>query len=145
MAVLGPTTLEWVITLFGLLRAGFVVVTLSPRISAQAVANLMSETRCESIICANSLQILRTIDQVKNRIDVQAMPIMRRAWFDRPPVDGPPLSGNIDKFKEAEKTVIIMHSSGSTGLPKPIYTNHKRYTQSYQAVAGTKGFMTLPL
>ncbi|KAL8645201.1 MAG: hypothetical protein Q9210_006841, partial [Variospora velana] len=145
VALLGPTDIQWIVTFFGLLRAGFAVITLSPRISSQAVANLMSETDCASIICADSPQILRTIDQVKDQIKVQAVPLLRRASFDRPWIDGPPLTRDIDKAKEAERMVIIMHSSGSTGLPKPVYTNHKRYTQSFQTSAGTKDFMTLPL
>ncbi|KAI4149890.1 MAG: hypothetical protein L6R39_002393 [Caloplaca ligustica] len=79
VALLGPTTIEWVVTLFGLLRAGFAVVTLSPRISAQAVASLMSATHCESVICAVTPQTLRTLDQVKGRRDIQATPILSRA------------------------------------------------------------------
>ncbi|KAL8958002.1 MAG: hypothetical protein Q9193_004858, partial [Seirophora villosa] len=145
VALLGPTNIQWIATFYGLLRAGFVVLTLSPRISSQAVANLMSETHCASIVCADSPQILRTIDQVKDHISVQAVPLLRRAWFDRPPTDGPPLTRDIDKAKEAERTVVIMHSSGSTGLPKPIYVNHKWHTQPDQASVGTKDFTTLPL
>lgn len=145
VALLGPTNIQWIATFYGLLRAGFAVLTLSPRISSQAVANLMSETHCASIVCADSPQILRTIDQVKDSISVQAVPLLRRAWFDRPPTDGPPLTRDIDKAKEAERTVVIMHSSGSTGLPKPIYVNHKWHTQPGQASVGTKDFTTLPL
>ncbi|KAL8965587.1 MAG: hypothetical protein Q9197_006448, partial [Variospora fuerteventurae] len=145
VALLGPTDIQWIVTFFGLLRAGFAVVTLSPRLSSQAVANLMSETDCAAIICADSPQILRTIDQVTGQMKVQAVPLLRRAWFDRPWIDGPPLTRDIDKAKEAERMVIIMHSSGSTGFPKPVYTNHKRYTQLSLTLPGTKDFMTLPL
>ncbi|KAL8707032.1 MAG: hypothetical protein Q9225_007868, partial [Loekoesia sp. 1 TL-2023] len=141
----GPTNVEWLTTVFGLLRAGFAVVTLSPRISSQAVAKLMSETHCETVICADSFQLLRTIDRVKEELDVQMIPILRRTWFDRPSTGGPPLTRDIDKAKEAERMILIMHSSGSTSLPKPIYTNHKRYTQYNQISPGEKEFMTLPL
>ena len=121
------------------------MITLSPRISAQAITNLLSETHCEAVVCADSSQVLQKLDQVKKQMAVQATPMLRRIWFDRPAADDAHLHRDVDKAKEAERMVIIMHSSGSTGLPKPIYTNHKRYTQPYQAAQGTKDFMTLPL
>ncbi|KAL9602180.1 MAG: hypothetical protein Q9219_002044 [cf. Caloplaca sp. 3 TL-2023] len=145
VAVLGPTNIEWVTTVFALLRAGFAVVALSPRISAQAISNLLSETQCESIVCADSSQILQNLDQVREHKDVQTIPILSRNWFDRSSVGTFTPIRNIDRAREAERTVMIMHSSGSTGLPKPIYINHKRYTQFHQASSGTKEFMTLPL
>ncbi|KAL8933717.1 MAG: hypothetical protein Q9216_006236 [Gyalolechia sp. 2 TL-2023] len=145
VAILGPTNIEWVATVFGLLRAGFAVVTLSPRISAKAVMKLMSETHCESIICADSSLVLRTVDQVKEQASIQTVPILRRTWFDRPSVGVAPLTPVINKAKEAKRLVIIQHSSGSTGLPKPIYATHERCTQSYPGATGTKEFMTLPL
>lgn len=145
MAILGPTNIEWVTTIFGLLRAGFAVVTLSPRLSAKAVLNLMLETHCESIICADSPLVLSTVAQAKELSPMQTVPILRRTWFDRPPTGVAPLTRRINKAKEAERMVIIQHSSGSTGLPKPIYSSHKRCTGAYPPAPGTKEFITLPL
>ncbi|KAL8694896.1 MAG: hypothetical protein Q9218_000560 [Villophora microphyllina] len=147
VAVLGPTNIEWVANFFGLLRAGFAVVTLSPRISAKAIANLLSETQCGTVIYTDTPQFLRTIDQVKDRTDVQATTMLRRVNYDKPPADEPDIRRDIVKTKEAERAVVILHSSGSTGLPKPIYTSHKRYTGwgAPPANRRTKEFMTLPL
>ncbi|KAL8738447.1 MAG: hypothetical protein Q9181_000761 [Wetmoreana brouardii] len=145
-AVLGPTNIEWVATFFGLVRAGFAVVTLSPRISATAIVNLTSETQCETVIYADSPQLRKVVDQVKEQKDVQTMTMLQRAGFDKPPTGEPPLERDIDKAKEIERNVVIMHSSGSTGLPKPIYTPHKRYTQSRHVPGpGTRELITLPL
>lgn len=105
----------------------------------------MFETHCESIICTDASQTLHTVDQVKEQANIQTVPILRRTWFDRPLAGSTHLTRDINKAKEAERMVIIQHSSGSTGLPKPIYANHKRCTQPYRAVTGTREFMTLPL
>ena len=75
-----------------------------------------------------------------------AIPFLRRTGFDVPPSHEPLLVRDIDKAKEADRLAIIMHSSGSTGLPKPIYTNHKRYIQLSNPIGpGTRDFMTLPM
>ncbi|KAL8873972.1 MAG: hypothetical protein Q9174_000626 [Haloplaca sp. 1 TL-2023] len=146
VSILGPTNIEWVVTCFGLLRAGFAVVTLSPRISAEAIANLMLATHCEVIIHTESPVPCRTVKEVKHQIDIQAIPMLQREGFDKPSADDQPFHRNVDKVRESERMVIIMHSSGSTGLPKPIYTSHKRYTVGLPSVGpGTKKFMTLPL
>ncbi|KAL8749393.1 MAG: hypothetical protein Q9199_007714, partial [Rusavskia elegans] len=146
VAVLGPTNIEWIATFFGLLRAGFAVVTLSPKISAQAIINLMSETRCETIVHADSPQLHGVIEHLADQTSIMRIPILPRTGFDRPPSHEPLLVRDIDKAKEADRLAIIMHSSGSTGLPKPIYTNHKRYVQSLNPVSpGSRDFMTLPM
>ncbi|KAL8799308.1 MAG: hypothetical protein Q9182_005983 [Xanthomendoza sp. 2 TL-2023] len=147
VALLGPTTIEWIATLFGLLRAGFAVLTLSPRISAQAIVNLMSETQCESIIHADAPQCLRLVNQITvDAADIQTISMLGKTGFDRPLTDEPPLARDIDRAKEAGRLVIIMHSSGSTGLPKAIYSNHKRFVQPNSTVSpGTRDFMTLPM
>ncbi|KAL8778824.1 MAG: hypothetical protein Q9194_001781 [Teloschistes cf. exilis] len=147
VAVLGPTNIEWVANFFGLLRAGFAVVTLSPRISVQAIVNLMSETQCETVIHTDSPQFVRTIAQVKDRAHVQAATMLRRADYDKPPTNEPAICRDIVKAEEAKRMVVILHSSGSTGLPKPIYTDHRRYTgfRTPPASRTTKEFMTLPL
>ncbi|KAL8991869.1 MAG: hypothetical protein Q9169_007580, partial [Polycauliona sp. 2 TL-2023] len=146
VALLGPTNIEWIATFFGLLRAGFAVVTLSPRISAQAIVKLMSETHCETIVHAETSQLLRVIGLVADETSIKTLALLCRTGFDRPPSNEPPLVRDIDKAKEAERLAVIMHSSGSTGLPKPIYTNHKRYVQSLNPVSpGSRDFMTLPI
>lgn len=145
--MLGPTNIDWVANFFGLLRAGFAVVTLSPRISVQAIVNLMSETQCETIVHPDSPQFIRTITQVKDRAHVQAATMLRRADFDKPPGNEPAICRDIVKAEEAKRNVVILHSSGSTGLPKPIYTDHRRYTgfRTPPAPRRTKEYMTLPL
>jgi len=53
-ALLGHTDLDWIVSVFGLQRAGYAVLTLSPRLSAQAIINLMEKTHCETLIYRDS-------------------------------------------------------------------------------------------
>ncbi|CAO1598011.1 hypothetical protein XANCAGTX0491_001788 [Xanthoria calcicola] len=146
VAILGPTNIEWIATCFGLLRAGFAVVLLSPKLSAQAIINLLSETRCETAVHAESPQLNGVIEHVADQTSIMAIPILRRTGFDVPPSREPLLVRDIDKAKEADRSAIILHSSGSTGLPKPMYTNQKRYVQLSNPIGpGARDFMTLPM
>ena len=46
---------------------------------------------------------------------------------------GPRSSGHMERLrKDADRRIIILHSSGTTGLPKPIYLTH-RYLLGYAA------------
>lgn len=46
---------------------------------------------------------------------------------------------------EATKISWIIHSSGSTGLPKPIYQTHRAALNNYSSNFNLPGFITLPL
>lgn len=52
------------------------------------------------------------------------------------PVSGPQMSSKI---------AFIIHSSGSTGLPKPIFQTHKACLSNYANGTGYRAFLTLPL
>jgi acyl-CoA synthetase (AMP-forming)/AMP-acid ligase II len=50
------------------------------------------------------------------------------------------------ELQDEENTVaFIVHSSGSTGLPKPIYQTHRQCLSNYATGGGMKAFVTLPL
>lgn len=53
--------------------------------------------------------------------------------------------GRLDDVVENGNVAWIIHSSGSTGLPKPIYQTHRGALQNYANNFGLKGFITLPL
>ena len=62
--------------------------------------------------------------------------------FDAPTV---PFDRQVNTDKERRRPAIIVHSSGSTGLPKPVEVGHARYTIAYAIGDGDRDFMTLPL
>jgi acyl-coenzyme A synthetase/AMP-(fatty) acid ligase len=45
----------------------------------------------------------------------------------------------------SSRTSFIIHSSGSTGLPKPIFQTHKACLTNYSSSTGYRAFLTLPL
>lgn len=51
---------------------------------------------------------------------------------------------NLDPEIETSHIAWIIHSSGSTGLPKPIFQTHKAALRNYSTNMNLRGFITLP-
>ena len=46
-ALFGQTDLDWIVSAFGLQRAGYAVLTISPRLSADVIANWMESNKVQ--------------------------------------------------------------------------------------------------
>ncbi|KAL6720006.1 hypothetical protein ACLMJK_001927 [Lecanora helva] len=145
VALLGPTNLDWVASLFGLSRAGYTVLCLSPRLSDQAVIKLMQETECLSLVYYPSAQLSPVVDQVKAKFEVRVLPILSRQGYDKAHDRCAAFVREYDLTVEEERFAIILHSSGSTGLPKPIYVKQKKIPEPIDIGPGDRDFVTLPL
>ncbi|KAL3489679.1 putative NRPS-like enzyme [Aspergillus germanicus] len=141
VGLLMDSDLTLVIYLFALMSLGIPTVLLSARLSAEAVRHLVQSTRTGAIL-------------VSARLDGTAGEALS-SWNDAD--DSPPPSKYspaaykdflaeevssslssaefIDRnvshanhfVSESDRNVLILHSSGTTGLPKPIYTSHRHY------------------
>lgn len=145
VALLGPTNLDWVVSVFGLSRAGYTILTLSPRMSAQAIVKLMRGTNCECLVYHDSPQLLAVTTEAASLMSLQTVPILSRYDYDTSEDAAPPFERDVDVAEERKRLAVIVHSSGSTGLPKPIEVVHSRYTMAYDIGPGDRDFMTLPL
>lgn len=154
IALLGPTNIDWVISTFGLSRAGYTILALSPRLSYQAVVNLMQETKCTVLIFYPSAQLSPLVDQAKAAVpSIRVMPMIERNRYDcdngsrivQKNGNGMFIREIPDMEAERKKPAAILHSSGSTGLPKPIYLSHESFTVHYDLGPGERDFITLPL
>ena len=145
VALLGPTILDWVVSVFGLSRAGYTILTLSPRLSYQAMVKLMQETECSTLIYIPSAQLPPVVDQVKAAMSLKTMPTIARSEYDRADDCYPIFVRDVYVMEEKKRTAAIVHSSASTGLPKPIYISHTRCTIPYTISPRDRDFVTLPL
>lgn len=145
IALLGPTDLDWVASLFGLARAGYTILALSPRLSYEAIIKLMQETGCQSLIYRSSAQLSPVVDQVKAAMTVRAIPIISQETYDRARDSTPAFIREMDVTSEEQRCAVILHSSGSTGLPKPIYVPHRKIGEPCNIGPGDRDFVTLPL
>ncbi|KAK5087338.1 hypothetical protein LTR70_002173 [Exophiala xenobiotica] len=147
VAILGPSSLDYLVTVLALSRLGFTVLFLSTRISEAAYVSLLKSTNCSNICIDPSFY--KTIDGVKAQLpDLNVLEVLARADFETSSqyeTLHPRARQQLDLNQESGKISWIIHSSGSTGLPKPIYQTHGAALRNYENNMDMQGFITLPL
>ncbi|KAI9642093.1 hypothetical protein NHQ30_009964 [Ciborinia camelliae] len=149
IALAGPSDLDYLVSLFALSRLGYTVLLLSPRLAAPAITNLLKTTDCDTIVHTNLSIVVSNVLEVKKDFHpakLRMISMATRDIYDKPELsEEPRFMRRIDKQKERKKIAIICHSSGSTGLPKPIYQPHNRFIATISNQEGTCEFTTFPL
>jgi len=137
------------------------VALLSARLSPSAVQHLLSETHAAVVITSPRLSntVSHAISQIVTSSPSCNAPVvyLQRSYEDdlqRDSQDFPhgPLCDQNHFIDENDRNVLILHSSGTTGLPKPVYQSH-RYFLGYAAChqrsdhedVGGLNLSTLPL
>ena len=145
VALLAPTDLAYVITFFALARLGYTMLCLSPRLAPIACAKLIEETGAFAIIPGKTAQLATLASQTQELQPIEAIHIIGRDDFDKPLSDKPRFQReNTEREAEMHWTLAILHSSGSTGLPKPINIPHKRLMMKIPPPKGQVEFNTFP-
>ncbi|TKA82448.1 hypothetical protein B0A49_00047 [Cryomyces minteri] len=146
VGLLGPSNLSYFITMLALSKLGHTVLLLSTRISQAAHVSLLQTTGAKYLLIDPSFEgLAKSVQETLTYL--QFYLISARALFDyevEPGLDTR-LDQALDPKQETNKTAWIIHSSGSTGLPKPIYQTHRAALNNYQESLNMRGFITLPL
>ena len=149
VGLLGPSNLEYFITTLALSKLGHTVLFLSTRISMPAYVSLLQATGAQHIVIETTFR--ETIDLVKRSFpELNVHDIAGKSVWESPfpGISTSPdiqFSPQLDLNLESSKLSWIIHSSGSTGLPKPIYQTHRAALQNYGSNLSLRGFVTLPL
>ncbi|OAG41651.1 hypothetical protein AYO21_04115 [Fonsecaea monophora] len=146
IALLGPSDLDYFFTLLALSRLGFTVLFLSTRISQAAYLSLLDVTKCRHLVVGSSFR--KTANALAAARDgLEVIDILTQAQYmtDTQLDDAALQQQHFDLDQESSKVAWIIHSSGSTGLPKPIYQTHKAALKNYENSLRMRGFVTLPL
>lgn len=87
----------------------------------------MEETRSFTVIPGRASQLSTLVVQTNDLHPVKTIQMVEREDFDLPPSLEPSFQReSIDREVEKNWILLINHSSGSTGLPKPVYISHRR-------------------
>ena len=144
VAILGPSNLEYLITLLALTKLGHTVLFLSTRLSAVAYLSLLQTTGSKCLLIDKSFQKVATSLQ-SDMPTLGLGEIASRDIFENESAFNPSIAEHLDPRVENTKIAWIIHSSGSTGLPKPIYQTHRAALKNYSNNMNMVGFITLPL
>ncbi|THH15905.1 hypothetical protein EW146_g4648 [Bondarzewia mesenterica] len=127
-------TISYFSMIVGTMRLGFVPFPISIRNSPAGVAHLISKTHVIQLyvspdpamqrLCKEAVTLLE-----KDGVHVEVLPMIQFANISdegAPAKEEPEIEfGKLD----LDKVVCVMHSSGSTSFPKPIYFSHRTLLQ----------------
>lgn len=111
-----------------------------------AIINLLKQTNCNIIAGGDAQQISDTIVAVSEERSLQKVFLPTRAQYGMArPSNEPPFVRQFDRETETDQIAVILHSSGSTGLPKSVSLSHRNILTHPVQGAGMNNFAALPL
>lgn len=154
VALLGNSNFDYVVSMFALSKLGWTILFLSTRISDTAYKHLFAKTNCSDIVIQAGFE--KTISRIKDDFPLP-LNVMSMAGEDiynpqgtadeQIPVEETAFDQGFNHVQESEKILWIIHSSGSTGLPKPVGSTHQASLNTARLVAADNmsAMITLPL
>ncbi|KAI5284911.1 putative NRPS-like protein biosynthetic cluster, partial [Ascosphaera aggregata] len=143
VALLSISDLDMFVTFFALSRLGHTVLLLSVRLPPSAIEKLMQETESTHLVYSTATQIRQTVANF-NKDVMSLYELPTRATYDVP-LTTALFSREFDRDSESVKPCLILHSSGSTGFPKPITLTHRAVCNLVFYPLEMKSFTTFPL
>lgn len=143
VALLANSSFEYVVSIFALSRLGWTVLFLSTRLAAPACARLLQMADCNTIIFSGPSQPI--VDEIGVERPCAVLPMLQRKHYRGLPSIPAFQRRNLSPTKEAEKVAWILHSSGSTGFPKPIFLTHTACLANFRKSFGLRAFCASPL
>jgi acyl-CoA synthetase (AMP-forming)/AMP-acid ligase II len=146
VALLGVSDMPYIITHLALAKLGHSVLFLSTRISKEAYVSLLNTTESSNIVISSSFTSLANeLQEALPKLQVHGIPQEEEFYYPIETLHETKLFSPTDISKEENHVCFIVHSSGSTGIPKPVYQTHKKALFNYASNMGMRGFVCLPL
>lgn len=142
IGILAQSGLHVVITIIALSRLGYTVFLVSTRLASPALAQLLHLCDCNIVLTTENFHPILAEVQ-KERPSLEWKPLLVHS--DYYGVDAPIFHRSYDPNKETKKTAAIIHSSGSTGLPKPIFLTHENCIATFAANLNMRALIASPL
>jgi len=147
IAILGPSGPEFLAHVLACWQLGFAIMPIATGTAAPGVANLLKLTHCKLVIAQDSQKAL--VNEAVATLfesDITLLP-----WSSLPSdiTEMAATHARIEPLQAVtgDSELVIFHSSGSTGNPKPIPQLHRFWSRSLTTAQGTKeaAFTTTPL
>ncbi|KAF8579177.1 acetyl-CoA synthetase-like protein [Ramaria rubella] len=116
----------------GILRSGCTTFHISTRNSPAAIAHLLTLTNCHHIFVSEDAAMEGVCSAARTILDSQGRSLSVYkvpSYTDLYTRSDLQLSISIPLEEDPDRTAIILHSSGSTDFPKPVYVTHRIFMQ----------------
>lgn len=148
VALLGSSTFDYFITTLALSKLGHTVLFLSTRLSMAGYKSLLETTGASHLVIEDGFKdVARTLSE--NITGLQTHDIADKIMYSGDPLEQARIDTRLDRqmnpTEEVNKVAWIIHSSGLTGPPKPIYQTHGAAIGNYENNMNMRGLVTLPL
>ncbi|KAF7554891.1 hypothetical protein G7Z17_g2621 [Cylindrodendrum hubeiense] len=121
VGILAQSGLHIVIQMIALNRLGYASFMISTRLPCPAITQLLDLADCSIVLTTPGFHPVLT--EVKQHRPLEFLPLLMHSdYYGK---DAPRFVRPYNPDKEANKIAVILHSSGSTGLPKPIFLTNK--------------------
>lgn len=136
VAILLDSDIGLLIHLFSLLSLGVPAILLSPRLNPASVQHLLTTLKAQTVITsARHVGTLRaafettSLEYVRGGTKIQVARPFQDYLYEVEGDKGIPADATIcgprHLVGEFDRNVVILHTSGTTGLPKPVHQPHK--------------------
>ncbi|KAI1612711.1 hypothetical protein EDD37DRAFT_607373 [Exophiala viscosa] len=142
IALLTQSSLDAIISFLALGRMGWAVLFLSTRLPAPALVSLMRLTDCTTIVASAVFDAV--IQQKHVELQFDLLPLIKQVDY-RLTLNVQQFVREVDPKKESEKVAWIIHSSGSTGFPKPIFVTNIGALSNFRTGLSLRVFTISPL
>ncbi|KAH7402810.1 hypothetical protein BKA66DRAFT_604348 [Pyrenochaeta sp. MPI-SDFR-AT-0127] len=141
VGILAHSSLHFIITLLGLSRLGYASLLLSTRLASPAIVRLLELAECNTILTTPHFH--GVLAEVQTEKDVTLLELLKSHEYYG--VDAPVFTRTYNPQKETTKQIVIIHSSGSTGQPKPIYLTNRSCIAAFSTNLDRRALLTQPL
>ncbi|KAK0726325.1 hypothetical protein B0T21DRAFT_371384 [Apiosordaria backusii] len=119
LAYTGVNDIRYPLVILAALKTGYKSLLLSPRNSVEGHCALMTSTNCTKLL--HSRELSTQAEEISQKLShVNALPIPELENFLSIDNVCPPYKSKCPNGMNDTETAMILHSSGTTGLPKPI-------------------------
>lgn len=119
---LGPNDGRYYALLVGAQKAGYKAFFVSPRNTVQGQVNLLGRTQCDHFVVAPAYRpFVQDLPAHRPSLKIIEVPAYD-SWYTATPATPVPFNRT---YAEARwDPMVVLHTSGTTGLPKPIVSPH---------------------